>query len=75
MDTILTVAERNSNKGGMVRENRKPNSNREHIVQKFMDTIETVAERNSNRGMVRENQSPVQIGNKVQKLMYTITVA
>ena len=52
MDTIETLAERNSNMS--CKNNRKSNANREHNVQKLKGTIETVAERNSNRGgMVR----------------------
>ena len=66
MDTIVTVAERNSNRG-MVRENRKSNTNREHDVQKLMDIIVTLAERNRNRGVVRKTESPIQIGSIMSK--------
>ena len=54
MDTIVTVAERNSNKG-MAKENRNSNTNREQGPNTY-GYYKTVAERNSNRGTVRENR-------------------
>ena len=70
MDTMETVAERNtSSNRGIVSENRKSNTNR-NKVQKLMYTIVTVAERNSNRGMVREiRKYNTNREDDVQKLM------
>ena len=58
MDTIVTVAERNSNRG-MVIENRKSNTNREQ-GPKPMDTIVTISEINSYRGMNGKRKQKVQ---------------
>ena len=54
MDTIVTVAERNGNRG-MARENRESNTNREQDP-KTHGYYRTVAERNSKRRVVRENR-------------------